>query len=212
MKTVLQVIRTKSNLKDANATSYMNAILTEAELQGLDITIRVANNQGEFTRFINRRMPTLVLEPCEFAGEPLINAERNQTARAVVEYIKELCPAPAKALVVNRSHLVGRPLANLLLNEDYTVSIAHSKTEDLYALSSGHDIVITATGATPDLQVVNKYIVDVSNDLSRGYCETTAKGYVGMSEIGSATVKLLLADASDLTDELEIDAQAGGNI
>lgn len=53
-----------------------------------------------------------------------------------------------RAVVVGRSFLVGRPLA-LLMSEkgaDATVSIAHSRTEDLEALTQSADILVAATG------------------------------------------------------------------
>ena len=51
-----------------------------------------------------------------------------------------------KALVIGRSNLVGRPVAQLLLRADCTVTIAHSRTRDLTALSRQADIVVAAIG------------------------------------------------------------------
>jgi methylenetetrahydrofolate dehydrogenase (NADP+)/methenyltetrahydrofolate cyclohydrolase len=50
------------------------------------------------------------------------------------------------ALVIGRSSLVGRPLGQLLLNENATVTIAHSRTRDLPALCRRADLVYAATG------------------------------------------------------------------
>jgi methylenetetrahydrofolate dehydrogenase (NADP+)/methenyltetrahydrofolate cyclohydrolase len=50
------------------------------------------------------------------------------------------------AVVVGRSTLVGRPMAQLLLIEDCTVTIAHSKTRDLSETVKTGDIVVAATG------------------------------------------------------------------
>ena len=54
--------------------------------------------------------------------------------------------AGARAVVIGRSELVGRPLAQLLLQRDATVTIAHSKTRDLAVLTSGADILVAAAG------------------------------------------------------------------
>jgi len=54
--------------------------------------------------------------------------------------------AGLKALVIGRSNLVGRPVAQLLLRADCTVTIAHSRTRDLAALSRQADIVVAAIG------------------------------------------------------------------
>lgn len=50
------------------------------------------------------------------------------------------------AVVVGRSNLVGKPLAKLLLERNCTVTVCHSKTEDLASITSNADIVISAVG------------------------------------------------------------------
>ena len=50
------------------------------------------------------------------------------------------------ALVIGRSNIVGKPLAQLLLGENATVTVAHSRTRDLPGLSRRHDLVFAATG------------------------------------------------------------------
>ena len=52
----------------------------------------------------------------------------------------------AHAVVVGRSQIVGRPVAQLLLQRDATVTICHSKTRDLPAVTRQADILIAAIG------------------------------------------------------------------
>ena len=52
----------------------------------------------------------------------------------------------ARAVVVGRSNIVGKPMAALLLLSDCTVTIAHSKTRDLGALCREADILVAAIG------------------------------------------------------------------
>jgi len=70
------------------------------------------------------------------------------TAEAVVRILEhhgvEL--AGRHAVVVGRSMLVGRPVAQLLLQADCTVTIAHSRTRDLPAVCRGADILVAAVG------------------------------------------------------------------
>ncbi len=54
----------------------------------------------------------------------------------------------ANAVVVGRSNLVGRPVAQLLLRMDCTVTITHSRTRDLPALCRQADILVVAIGKT----------------------------------------------------------------
>ena len=51
-----------------------------------------------------------------------------------------------KALVLGRSNIVGKPMANLLLAENCTVTIAHSKTRDLPSECRQADILVAAVG------------------------------------------------------------------
>src|SRR3954451_12085056 len=50
------------------------------------------------------------------------------------------------AMVIGRSNLVGRPLVQLLLNENATVTIAHSRSRDLAKLCAGADLLFAAVG------------------------------------------------------------------
>ncbi len=52
----------------------------------------------------------------------------------------------AEAVVVGRSNIVGKPMAQLLLRENATVTIAHSRTRDLPAVCRRADILVAAVG------------------------------------------------------------------
>lgn len=54
--------------------------------------------------------------------------------------------AGARALIVGRSNIVGKPAAQLLLREHCTVTIAHSRTRDLPALCGEADVLVAAIG------------------------------------------------------------------
>ena len=54
--------------------------------------------------------------------------------------------AGAEAVVVGRSNLVGKPVAQLLLLENATVTVAHSKTRDLPAVCRRADVLVAAIG------------------------------------------------------------------
>lgn len=62
--------------------------------------------------------------------------------------LKQALPTLAglEAVVIGRSELVGRPVAQLLLQADCTVTIAHSRTRDLGAVVRRADIVVAAVG------------------------------------------------------------------
>lgn len=54
--------------------------------------------------------------------------------------------AGRRALVVGRSNIVGRPMAQLLLHNDCTVTVAHSRTRDLPAICAEAEILVAAVG------------------------------------------------------------------
>jgi methylenetetrahydrofolate dehydrogenase (NADP+)/methenyltetrahydrofolate cyclohydrolase len=54
--------------------------------------------------------------------------------------------AGAEAIVIGRSVLVGKPMAQLLVRADCTVTVAHSRSRDLPALSRRADILVAAAG------------------------------------------------------------------
>ena len=64
--------------------------------------------------------------------------------RMLEEY--EIETRGARAVVIGRSNIVGKPLALLLLQKDATVTICHSKSRDLESLARSADILIAAVG------------------------------------------------------------------
>ena len=68
--------------------------------------------------------------------------------------IKEVLPnlSGKNALVIGRSNIVGKPMAQLLLQNDCTVTIAHSRTRDLPGLCAQADIVVAAIGRPKAVQ------------------------------------------------------------
>jgi methylenetetrahydrofolate dehydrogenase (NADP+)/methenyltetrahydrofolate cyclohydrolase len=70
------------------------------------------------------------------------------TAEAVVELLKfhGVPLRGARAAVIGRSTVIGRPAAYLLLKEDATVTIAHSRTQDLRAITKESSVIVVGVG------------------------------------------------------------------
>jgi methylenetetrahydrofolate dehydrogenase (NADP+) / methenyltetrahydrofolate cyclohydrolase len=73
--------------------------------------------------------------PCTPAGSMLL-----------IERVRGKDLSGLSAVVVGRSNIVGKPMANLLLAANCTVTIAHSRTRDLAALARTADILVAAVG------------------------------------------------------------------
>ena len=69
------------------------------------------------------------------------------TPSAVVEIMSRYPELKAGVVtIINRSPVVGRPLSQMLLNRDYTISVCHSKTPDIVQYTRRSDTVIAAIG------------------------------------------------------------------
>jgi methylenetetrahydrofolate dehydrogenase (NADP+)/methenyltetrahydrofolate cyclohydrolase len=89
------------------------------------------------------------------------------TPAGVIEILRRsgIPIAGQRAVVVGRSDIVGKPAAMLLLNENATVTICHSKTRDLAEITREADILVAAIGRpgfiTPEMVTPGGTIIDV---------------------------------------------------
>ena len=89
------------------------------------------------------------------------------TPAGVIEllHVAGIDPAGKDCVVIGRSNIVGKPMAMLLLHENGTVTICHSKTKDLQAVCARADILVAAVGrakfVTADMVKPGAVVVDV---------------------------------------------------
>lgn len=103
-------------------------------------------------------------------GKLTLNMDGNVacTPRGIITLLKEFkIEIEGKdVLIINRSNIVGKPLSQLFLKENATVTIAHSKTKNLKEKILLSDIVVTAVGRANFLRAEdfskNTTIIDVS--------------------------------------------------
>jgi methylenetetrahydrofolate dehydrogenase (NADP+)/methenyltetrahydrofolate cyclohydrolase len=101
--------------------------------------------------------------------------------------------AGAHAVVVGRSNIVGKPLANLLTRKDVnaTVTICHTGTKDLARFTREADILIAAAGKPalikPDMIKKGAAVIDVG--VNRGTDPGTIKGYRLCGDVDPAAVE-----------------------
>ncbi|MDO5713551.1 MAG: bifunctional 5,10-methylenetetrahydrofolate dehydrogenase/5,10-methenyltetrahydrofolate cyclohydrolase [Tissierellia bacterium] len=131
------------------------------------------------------------------------------TPLAVMEILKDyhLNLSGKNALIINRTTVVGRPLAMMLLKEDATVTLAHSKTKGLKEMARKADYIFTAMGKSHmiDKEWVSphQYIIDIgiafdkdgklTGDVDEKSIKNIVKGYSPVpGGVGSVTNALLL--------------------
>ena len=85
-------------------------------------------------------------------------APRSCTPAGIIELLKryDIPISGRRAVVVGRSETVGKPMALLLLNESATVTVCHSKTQDLAEECRRADILVVAMGRPAS--ITSKYI------------------------------------------------------
>ena len=113
----------------------------------------------------------------------------------------------ARAVVVGRSELVGKPVAQLLLQANATVTTCHSRTADLAAETVMADVLVVAVGqaglVSADMVKVGSAVVDVGTnrteaglvgDVDRGAAERAALITPVPGGVGPMTIAMLLAN------------------
>ncbi|MDP8203066.1 MAG: bifunctional 5,10-methylenetetrahydrofolate dehydrogenase/5,10-methenyltetrahydrofolate cyclohydrolase, partial [Candidatus Tenebribacter mawsonii] len=160
-----------------NKDPFVNGIMLQkplpAQLDESEIVMMI-NPQKDVDAFHPINMGNLVLEK-----EGFIPA----TPAAVLELLSyyEIETSGKHIVIVGRSDIVGKPMANLLLRKDKTgnatVTICHSRTKDLAYHTKQADILIAAIGKPqfikPDMINENAIIIDVGvnqiEDAEKGY-------------------------------------------
>ena len=130
------------------------------------------------------------------------------TPKGILRMLKSVYPdlSGKHAVIIGRSNIVGRPLAALLLNNNCTVTVVHSKSENIEELTRCADIVIAACGKArlvkkewlkPGAMVVDVGINRVNGKLSGDVDFDDVLGTAGYitpvpGGVGPMTVAMLL--------------------
>jgi methylenetetrahydrofolate dehydrogenase (NADP+)/methenyltetrahydrofolate cyclohydrolase len=116
----------------------------------------------------------------------------------------------ARAVVVGRSAIVGKPVALLLLQANATVTICHSRTRDLARHTLDADILVAAVGVagvvSPDMVKLGAAVIDVGinrteagivGDVDPGVAEVAAYLTPVPGGVGPMTIAMLLRNTAD---------------
>jgi methylenetetrahydrofolate dehydrogenase (NADP+) / methenyltetrahydrofolate cyclohydrolase len=119
-----------------------------------------------------------------YLGEPtLVPATPRGVMAMLAEHAVEL--SGARAVVIGRSAIVGKPMAHLLLQQNATVTICHSRTKDLARHTLEADVLVAAVGVagmvTPGMVKPGGVVIDVGINRTDG-------GIVGDVDPGAAEV------------------------
>ena len=99
--------------------------------------------------------------------------------------------------VIGRSLVIGRPVSMMLLSRNATVTICHTKTEDLASITRKSDIIITAAGAAGSLTADHVGPGQTVIDVSMNYDESANDGQGGF--VGDALFDEVSAKVDAIT-------------
>ena len=158
------------NIKEEEVAKIIDELNKREDINGLMIQLPIPKSMNE------ENLINLINPDKDVDGLTDINAGRIWkgkdgfipcTPKGIITLLKEynISFISKKVAMIGRSILVGRPMAALLLKENATVTICHSKTENLKDILLDSDIVIAAVGKpkmiTKDMIKDKAVIVDV---------------------------------------------------
>jgi len=162
-------------IRNLNEDRYINGILVQLPLpphldeQKIIETINPLKDVDGLTStnmgLLVKGIPRFV--PCTPAG----------VMRALSHY--QINPHGMRAVIIGRSNIVGKPMALLLIHNNATVTVCHSKTQNLASITSQADLLVVAVGRagiiTPDMIKPGAIVIDVG--INRVPDNTTKTGY-----------------------------------
>lgn len=176
-----------------NKTHIIKAIAPNKDVDGF-----TAQNSGDLLNGI-----TPMAYPCTPKG----------VLRLLKEYKIEI--SGKHAVIVGRSNIVGKPLAIMLLNENATVTVCHSKTQNLSTITKQADILISAVGKKiifKDMVKPNAVVIDVGIFKDENNKTTGDVDFENVKEVasyitpvpkgvGPMTIAMLMENTIELTKQ-----------
>lgn len=183
-----QVLRFEDTISEADLLAEIQKINNDPEVDGLIVQMPLPKHISE-QKVIEAIDPTKDVDGFHpinvgrmVAGLPAyISATPNGISELLARYNIET--AGKHCVVLGRSNIVGRPMSNLLSQKstrgDCTVTICHSKTQDLPSITRSADILIVAIGQpeflTADMVSEGTVVVDVG--ITRVKSDKTKSGW-----------------------------------
>lgn len=151
-----QVLLPENTSKD-EIFSYLERLNKDEKIHGILVQYPLPSNlshlEKEINEFINPQKDVDCFNPIN-VGKMFLSKSNSEkiffpcTPKGIITLLKhyKINVSGKKAVVVGRSNLVGKPAAFMLCNEGATVTVAHSKTENLFELTANADILVVAIG------------------------------------------------------------------
>lgn len=151
-----QVLLPENTSKD-EIFSYLERLNKDEKIHGILVQYPLPSNlshlEKEINEFINPQKDVDCFNPIN-VGKMFLSKSNSEkiffpcTPKGIITLLKhyKIDISGKKAVIVGRSNLVGKPAAFMLCNEGATVTVAHSKTQNLFELTAEADILVVAIG------------------------------------------------------------------
>lgn len=188
-------IKIDENITQQELINKINQLNNDAEIDGIIVQLPLPNHIDSqiINETISANKDVDGFSPLTL-GKVLLNTSKifPATPLGILKLLewKNINLVGANVVIIGRSNIVGKPLANMLINKSATVTICNTKTKNLAAIAKKATILISAAGSAKLItkEYVNKktILIDVgANFIDGGYC-----GDVDFEEV-SPIVKLI---------------------
>ena len=139
------------NISDDLLIKEINKLNNDDKINGIIVQLPLPKGMDE-VKIVNTIIPSKDVDGLTYLNAGLLLNNKTSlvscTPKGIMELLKRenIKLEGSNVVVVGRSILVGKPMMNLLINANATVTLCHSKTKDLEKITRRADILIVAIG------------------------------------------------------------------
>ena len=158
------------SISDDDLIKVIDKLNKDKKVNGVIVQLPLPEGMDE-TRIVNTIIPEKDVDGLTYLNAGLLLNNKTSlvscTPKGIMELLKreKVDLVGANAVVIGRSILVGKPMMNLLINANATVTLCHSKTKDLAKITRKADVLVVAIGkkhfVTRDMVKRGAVVIDV---------------------------------------------------
>lgn len=158
------------SIGDDELIKVIDKLNKDKKINGIIVQLPLPDGMNE-TRIVNTIIPEKDVDGLTYLNAGLLLNNNTSlvscTPKGIMELLKRsnVNLVGANAVVIGRSILVGKPMMNLLINANATVTMCHSKTKDLAKITKKADVLVVAIGkkhfVTRDMVKRGAVVIDV---------------------------------------------------
>ncbi len=158
------------SISDDELVKVIDKLNKDKKINGIIVQLPLPDGMDE-TRIVNTIVPEKDVDGLTYLNAGLLLNNKTSmvscTPKGIMELLKreKVNLVGVNAVVIGRSILVGKPMMNLLINANATVTLCHSKTKDLDKITRKADVLVVAIGkkhfVTRDMVKRGAVVIDV---------------------------------------------------